>query len=127
VQSPEHHRHAESANHQESEFTQARSPEDRKNGVPWQFRVISIAIGAWAIAAGLNAYYSGQNWFASHSPRFGWQVRPTLDIAVMGFMFVLLGILPWGWFARRAERKQQRLVDRLMSTSSRHQPPESDR
>ena len=106
MQSPERDQYAGSANQQESESSGTRAAENRKNGIPWQARVVLIAIGTWGIAAALNSYHSGQKWFALHGPRAGWQIRPTLDIAIMGFMFVLLGILPWGWFARRRERKQ---------------------
>ena len=105
MQSPERDRYATSSNQEESESSRTPAPENRKDGIPWQARAVCLAIGVAGMVVGLIRYHSGQHWFALHSGRTGWQVRPTLDLVIMGFMFVLLGLLPSGWFARRGDRK----------------------
>ena len=108
-----HHRHSDLAKNKTGDFQQP-DPETTNDGIDWHIRLSALALGALLLWMGFNAYYSGNLWFVRHSEKFGWIASPTLDFAVFGFMLLIVGILPWGWIARRLQRKQQRPIDRLM-------------
>lgn len=68
-------------------------------------RIMAILFGIVSIAMGREAISQGYLWNSGYNARIGDQTTgATLSWVIIGSLFILAGIFPWGWLVNRNKR-----------------------
>ena len=79
-------------NRTSTRFRKRDSSSDR-----WIMRLLFLLFGAFLIIMGIVGVHRGNRWTVVHNPIFDQpQLAPTIGFCFIGFLFVVLGAIPWG-------------------------------
>jgi hypothetical protein len=68
-------------------------------------RIMAILFGIVSVAMGREAISQGYLWNSGYNARIGDEtIGTTLSWVIIGGLFILAGIFPWGWLVNRAKR-----------------------